>query len=302
MLLMILASACGMGPWDIDNETDRLAMQQEIKNALTQANCSTALVLATTLFQSKYSDNEIRMLYASAHGCNMGISLYDLLDDITTSDFTSQDAIFKTLVRLFPSKSATDTRLQSAMLAQDALHSILSMGVVVGASDRYYGAGFNPASVLKRDRTDDANIYLTFTSMGLVGSGLNRYGFNAADDPATFGYSQQVDLTWTTQNAIKADTSGEGCAIASGILNMLDGIDVLAALAPGSVASALTQITAQLQVAMSAAAHFTCDPLHGVAACNAALVRLRFRGACTELDPNAASAAGIIGAINLGWN
>lgn len=277
-------------------------MQQEVRNLLTNRQCSSALNLSQQLYESAYTDNTIRMLYASSQACNMGISLYDLLDDITTADFTTQDAIFKTLVRLFPSKSATDTRLQSSMLAQDILHSIIPDGTVLGVNDRYNSTTVNPASILTRDRTRDANIYLTFTSMSLVGNALNRYGFNPADDPIAFAYAQQVDLTWTTQALIQADTSGEGCAVASGLLNMLDGIGVLGRLAPAGVADALNLISSNLLNALNNAAHLVCDPLHTAPVCDQALIRLRYRGACAESLPPAASAAGIIQAVNLGWN
>lgn len=293
--------SCGQAPWDITKPRDRLAMQQEVRNLLTNRHCSSALNLSQQLYESAYTDNTIRMLYVSAQACNMGISLYDLLDDITTADFTTQDAIFKSLVRLFPSKAATDTRLQSSMLAQDILHSIIPVGTVLGVNDRYNATTVNPASILFRDRTRDANIYLTFTSMSLVGNALNRYGFNPADDPIAFAYAQQVDLTWTTQALIQADTSGEGCALASGLLNMLDGIGVLGRLAPAGVADALNLISSNLLNALNSAAHLVCDPLHTDPVCDQALIRLRYRGACAESLPPAASAAGIIQAVNLGW-
>lgn len=277
-------------------------MIQETKNELTNGNCGPAIEMATRLYKSSYVDNEIRMLYASAHACNIGIELYTLIDDITSADFTSQDAIFKTLVRLFPSKAETDSKLESAVYAQDGLHSMIVPGTVIGPSDSFAAGGLNTGSVLLRDRTDDANIYLTFTSMALVGSALNRHGYTAAQDPITFGYAQQQSLPWTSIALVKTDATHQGCALASGLLNMLDGIEVLGQQAPGSVATSLNLITSTLTTATEAAAHFICDPSFSVSVCNAAIQRLRYHDSCWESDPMAASAAGIIQMINLGWN
>lgn len=304
----LILAGCGRGPWDINDELDRAAMVQETRNALTAANCPAALDMSSQLFDSMYSNNNIRMLYASAQACNIGITLFTLIDDITASDFTSQDAIFKTLVRLFPSKEATDTRLESAKLAQDALQSIMPAGTVVGAVDAINASGFNPGSVRTRDRTDDANIYLAFTSMATVGTALNRYGFAAATDPVSVGYAQQVNLvaTWANPTAVKNDTTGDACAIASGLLNMLDGIDVLSDQAPGSVADALSLIVTNLSAVSTAAANAACVGAgFSGTQCADALVRLRYRGSCAEL-PDAgvsASAFGILqNVIDLGWN
>ncbi|MBS1960101.1 MAG: hypothetical protein JST80_11555 [Bdellovibrionales bacterium] len=277
-------------------------MTQEVKNALTAGNCQNALDLSGQLYQSSYSDNNIRMLYASAHACNIGISLYKLLDDITTADFSTTDSIFRTLVRLFPSKAATDTRLESANLAQDALMSTIPRGTVVGVSNSFYTTSFNPGSVLTRDRTLDANIYLTFISMASVGAGLNRFGYNAATDPATLGYGQEIAMPFTSQVAIKGDATKEGCAIASSLLNMFDSIAILAAQTPGSVSAALTTMTTLLQTTMTSQATAQCigDGFTGPECANA-IQRLRFRGACFGSDSAASAAAGIIAQINTFW-
>lgn len=285
-------------------------MIQETRNALTSGDCGPALEMSTELYESIYSDNNIRMLYASAQACNIGIELYTLIDDISASDFTSNDAIFKTLVRLFPSKAATDTKLESAVLAQDALQSILPGGAVVGSVDQVNSGSNNPGSVRSRDRTDDANIYLAFTSMALVGTALNRYGFAAADDPVSFGYAQQVVMSapagvhWPTAVSIKTDASGHGCALASGLLNMLDGIDVLSEQAPGGVSDTLSLITTNLSAATTTAADTRCNAAgFSDSVCEAALIRLRYHGSCTDAsDSVAASALGIIQMIDTGWN
>jgi hypothetical protein len=297
-------SACGRGTYDVGNETDRLAMKIDIRNALTVNNCSQALDLSSQLYNSSYSDNDTRMLYASAHACNVGINLYNLIDQITASDFSSADQIFKSLVRLFPSRTALDTRLQSGWFAQDALQAILKPGAVIGAADRTYAGTSNPGSVLIRDRTDDANMYLVFVAMSEVGTNLNRYGFNASDDPAALNYAQQVALPWLSEATVQADTSGAGCGLASSLLNMFDGIHSIITLVSGDTSTSLNQILTTLESAATLAGTNACLAHPFTAAeCQAGLARLRFRSSCFEQasSPAAAAAAGINSAVDLGW-
>ncbi len=273
----------------------------EIRNDLTNMNCTPALVLSTQLFNSQYSNNEIRMLYASAHGCNVGIQLYPLLDSISKADFSSLDAIFKTLVKLFPSRTALDSKLQSAWIIQDTLQSILNPGTVVGASDQNVINAFNTGSLLYRDRTSDANAFSVFTSMAGVGTSLNRYGYNTSDDPASLGYAQVLNLTWTTKALIKADTEHAGCALASSMLNMFDAVNAVSSITSGAVSAAFSLISAaQTGIDLAGNAQCTAD-LFTAPECANAAKRLRYRDACWEQDAAASYAAGIIQAINAGW-
>jgi hypothetical protein len=277
-------------------------MKIDIRNALTINNCSDAIVLSTRLYNSAYSDNEIRMLYASAHACNMGIQLYDLIDQITSASLNSPDAIFKSLVKIFPSRTALDTRLQSGWFAQDALQSILKPGSVVASNDANPSSANNPGSVLSRDRTDDANMYLTFVAMGEVGTSLNRYGYNASDDPAAMGYAQSILIPFDSQALIKADASGAGCSLASGLLNMFDGIRSVITLVSGSTSASLNNILTNLETVTLLAGKNACTT-DGFSSnqCDAAAQRLRYRASCTESDSIASFAGGIVNGINLGW-
>ena len=294
--------SCGHGAYDVNNETDRLAMKIDIRNALTTGNCSLALDLSTKLYQSAYSDNDTRMLYASAHACNVGINLYSLIDQITAADFSSPDQIFKSLVKIFPSRTALDSRLQSSWYAQDALQAMLKGGTVLASVDQTYANSYNPGSVLQRDHIDDANVYLVFIAMSEIGTTLNRYGYAATDDPAALNYAQAVTLPWITQALIKADTSTAGCGLASGLLNMFDSISSLITLVSGGTSASLASILTNLQTAVTTAGTTQCT-VDGFSAsqCAAALTRLRYRASCTEQDPIASAAAGIIQGVNAGW-
>jgi len=299
----ILCSACSRGTLDLSNNTDREALKIDIQNALTAGNCSQAIDLSKQLYFSSYTDNDVRMLYASSLACNIGIKLYPLISQIGDSDFSNADAIFKSLVRLFPSRTALDSKLQSGWFAQDALQAMLNPGTVIGPIDAINAGTENPGSVLARDRVTDANVYLVFIAMSELGTSLNRYGFNASDDPATLGYAQQVDLPWQTLLDVKADTSGAACGTASAMLNLFDGIEAMIEAAAGSTTDSLSDILTQLESAAETAANTQCSVIDGFSAsqCAAAITRLRDRASCGESDPIASTAAGIIQGINFLW-
>jgi hypothetical protein len=273
----------------------------DVRNALTQLNCALALEYSTTLFESKYSNNEIRMLYASAQGCNVGIQLYPLIDEISVADFSTVDAIFKSLVRLFPSRTALDSKLQSTGYIQDALQAILIPGTVIGASDQNVINAFNTGSVLYRDRTDDSNAFLVFTAMAGVGTSLNRYGYSTSDDPASLGYTQAVALPWLTRIDVKLDSTHNGCALASSLLNMFDAMSAVSGIASGSISTAFSAILA-VQGVMEAAAKVQCqgDGFTGDQ-CDVAKARLRYRDACFEQDSAASFAGALNRQIDTGW-
>ncbi len=276
----------------------------DIQNALTVGNCTNAITLSTQLYQSTYTNNDVRMLYASAQACNMGIQLYTLIQNIGQANLGSPDDIFKTLVKLFPSKAATDSNLQSSWYAIDALQSILNPGAVVAPENLTYAGSNNPGSIKYQDRTDDANTYLVFLSMATVGTSLNRYGYGPADDPATLGYNKVLALPWTSQALVQADATYAACSLASGMYNMFDSIQAVGNIVSSSLGAALSGVTNLLKAGMDLQGIADCMAIYGVGAttqCNAGIARLRFRGACVEQGPSAAAAGGVIKVINAGW-
>ncbi len=299
--IAFLLSACGNGPYDLSNKTDREALKFEVKQALTQNDCVKALSLITPLYESTYSDNDARMYYASSHGCNIGIQLYTLLDSITTANFATPSDIFKSFVRLFPS-TAADSRLASSWYAQDALQTILNPGTVIASYDQIAPTTVNPGSVLSQHRTLDANTYMVFIGMSVIGTGLNRYGYTAAQTPASLGYGKGQNLPWTTRALVQADTTGSACAIVSGLYNMFDGITAVVTILSGGPSGALTSILSGLQSAADLAGSLNCTTDgYSAAQCSAAAIRVRYRGACSEQAAAASFTAGVISGINASW-
>ncbi len=297
----LLLVSCGKPPYDINDPSSRAATLLDVQHALTVSDCADALSLITPLYNSIYSTNQVRMYYASAHGCNIGISFYYLLTQIAASDFSSIDGIFKSLVQLFPSTSL-DTHLQSAWLATDALQSCLDLGPIMTAPDVINPLGFNPGSVRYTDRSADSNSYLMLISMAQIGNTLNRYGYTALQSPSGMGYAQGTLLPWVTKNLMKADNTGAGCALASGMLNLFDGITANSSILPSSISGAMTSVNTLLGILFTTAASAQCMADGFLSfQCDAAIERLRYRGACAEQDAAASAAAGIINVINAGW-
>jgi hypothetical protein len=276
-------------------------MKVEVKQALTVGDCLKAITISTQLYQSSYSDNESRMLYASAHACNAGIQLYQLIDDITNSNFTDQDSIIRTFVRLFPS-TAADSKMASSWFALDALQSILNPGVVVSPTDQINYSSVNPASDRYTDRTSDANTYLAFLSMAEVGTTLNRYGYSSGQSPASLSYAQGQDLPWINAALIQADNTGAGCSLVAGFYNLVDGITVVLQYLTNGPSAQLQLMSTLLSTGLDLFGMNACTATYTQAECEAAKVRVRYRNACTENGANAAFAAGVIFGINTGWS
>jgi hypothetical protein len=281
---LVCLTACGSGNYDVNNSTDRAAMEVAIQLDLTNNNCGDAITLSTQIFNSSYSNNFDRMLYASAQACNVGIQLFPLIQDLTTESFTTQDSVIRAFVRLFPS-TLTDSRLTSAWYAQDALQSILNPGSVIGVSDQIAFSTYNPGSDLATDHTLDANSYMIFIGMSVIGTSLNRYGYASGQTPASLSYGKGQSLTWTSKALVQADTTGTACGIASGFLNLFDGIDQIVTYLGGSTLTDFQTVNTILEEAIE---------LVGTTQCQA--------DGYTATQAEAASfTAGVISGINVAW-
>lgn len=278
-------------------------MMFDIRGALSSGNCASALELSKRLFESEYSNNEVRMLYASSYGCTAGVALYDLIDKVGSTDFSVN--LFKALVQLFPSSSSTDTKMQSLWFMQDVLQTALIPGTVLSSFDSNVMNPYNTGSVLFRDRIDDANVLLLFSSMANVGVSLNRYGNPNLD------YSQGTTLLsiWPNQTAVKNDPVHASCAIASAMTNWSDSVDAIKVIASGPLGTSLNAISiimGQIVGGTTSAGYVKCfTDVANATKCERAYERLRYRESCYESDkdPDSISsyAVGILGGIDALW-
>ena len=143
-------------------------------------------------------------------------------------------------------------------------------------------------------------------SMALEGTSLNRYGYKAASDPASLNYAHEVPLPWTTQALVMADTTYAACGTASALLNMFDSIHAITGILTGNIGSAINSIESLMETGIRTAGtqqcllDFAANPAK-TTICSDAGDRLHYRQSCTESPQIASFAAGIINAINLGW-
>jgi hypothetical protein len=294
-----LLFSCGAKNFDVDNATDREAMKIEVRTALSRGECTKAVSISARLYDSKYTDNPIRLLHASALGCVTGIRVLDNVDQF--SSFGGVNSLGQ-FARIYPSV-LYDQKLESAWLAQDALMAMLNPGAVVGPADQVNSSTLNPGSVLIGDRTQDSNVYLLFVSMATIGNTLYRYGTPDAS------YNQGTDIPWTSRALVQSDLSGSACGLAAGFLSFFDSFRVVKNLLPSSTASALDSFIGAIEDPIAN----TMAPANGGGlrecladgysqlVCDQVKTRLRYRKACSEHGAAASFAAGMIKSINLIW-
>jgi hypothetical protein len=219
--------------------------------ALNSLNCTGAYGAIYPLYNSTNSNNNVRLAMAATYGCYATVDLLQIISDLEASGGDlGGSAFWQFLVTEFPSvASPTDDKIpQSAEYGTDAAQAIIVPGVIVNSTDLIHTTSNNPGSLLYTDRENDANTYLTFISIALMGSLLNRYG------APTSNHHKSVNLPWTTAAA----TPGDGCAFASGLLNFYDGLTLLESSSTGSAKTAYSSIQSYLMGALATACSQGC--------------------------------------------
>ena len=272
-----------------------------IRSNLSSFSCASAVEKSESLFNSRYVTNEIRMLHASSYGCLAGVQLIPLMTAVGSGDYTVVAGVppttkfFNSMAQIFPSSAIVDAKTQSLQKMQDVLQSMIVPGTVLSDFDSNIINLYNTGSLLYRDRTDDANTLLMFSSMALFGTLLSRYG---DPDPSSYDQRKKILDTWSNETAIANDVTKNACSFASSVLNMYDGVSVVSTVSSGALGTALLAMQAALDTIISAGMQ-KCrngqvgigdgddDPTndrYGETRCNNAKSRLRYRNACHETD------------------
>lgn len=171
--------------------------------------------------------------------------------------------------------------------------AIVNPATILVPADTVNSTSNNPGSLLYTDRTTDANSYLLFMSMSLMGSLQNRYGSPSAN------YHKSTSLPWTTA----PNTLGDGCAFASALLNYKDAITAVSTESSASIAAVYTKIGTFLSLSVDTACSAGCTLCGGSVSCTSCPFSLRDRASCTGLvtDVNSCAAAGIAIFVNSSW-
>ncbi|MCM2323577.1 MAG: hypothetical protein NDJ90_09990 [Oligoflexia bacterium] len=293
--------------------------------ALSGGDCATAVAKIKPLYESPYSDNEVRMKAASAYACYAGVNFFQTVMDIeaNSGDMLAGlgEGFWPTMSKLFPSQGAgLDYRVEGAVLAIDALQAALSPGIALLPSNTINPGGYNEGSVFATDRISDSNIFMIFNAMAAIGTIQSRYGVPDAGN----GYKKTALLPWKTATSIGLD--GDGCAYVSALMNLIDALGATAGSVPANLSTTLTTVHDTLDLGVSAACVLGCKGLVPPAiaplnprsqwvnsGCNAAVTdcarcpdALRDRTKCLRAndDVTSCAAAGIINFINSsdnGW-
>lgn len=308
----------------------RQAAIDSANKALTNRDCTGAIAIIEPWYNSENSNDEVRMVYASAHGCNAGINFFEFVGDLLESPPVMTE-LWTTIAKVFYSNNQPllDKRIESTRRAIEALLAVKTYGAIVAPIDLINPSSFNPGSLLAFDRTADSNFYNAIVSMASIGALQSRY---SDPDSATgskgrvLGYTLATTAGWADATNI----AGDGCQFAASLLNMVDSIEQIA-INPGgnggrALADMISPLTPHLPDICNAGCRgnaaavingetidfsgtgcaFADDQCEGSGA-RACPVELRNRASCTGVVSNRAScaAAGIARFVNehtlLGW-
>jgi hypothetical protein len=234
--LALALTACGQPALDPSSAVGKEAIIDQTNNDLTTGDCSDALVTILPLYNSAYTDNQVRMLTASAYACEAGVNFFSTLTNITLDASTLTGTFWGFFAQLFPSV-ATDKVVESAGYSMDTLMTPLIPGQVILPSDMTNATSSNPGSLNFSDRIGDSNIYMLMVSMAAIGGAESRYG----NPNSTFHPQNNPPLPFNDNVTKMTD---QGCIYAAGILNFFDSIGPASAVLSSSVANVLNQITA----------------------------------------------------------
>lgn len=309
--LLAILSGCGGSSSDGSTELGKRQIIDQANQALTTSDCATALDLLLPVYNSANSDNEIRMMTASAYACWANINYFKVMGDMVTNASALTSGFFTYASTLFPSTIGADHVAEGALLSQDALMATLKSGIPILPSGGINLGSYNVGSIYPYDRTDDSNLYLLFTSLAGIGSLQNRYG-----NPNS-GFHPQTKLPWSTPATVSTD----GCGYVSSILNFVDAIDAAQNILPSGIQKSLNTVATALEAPLDQACDYGCtggNPgLPGWVASGCGFASgcttdhkcpktLRNRSSCQAqtTDVNSCAAAGIVNLINvspLGW-
>jgi hypothetical protein len=302
--LVLISASCSAPPLDGSSALSKRAVFEATSNAITKGDCFTALQTIQPLYESANSDNEVRMMMASAYACHANVRLITMALNLGSNSSRLVGGDFWGLMaELFPSTTA-DRVPESGALASDALMAATIPGWPLVPSMLFNMSTYNVGSLLPGDRVADSNFFLIFTSMATIGGLNSRFG---APDSGS-NYDQTTRLPWQTAAAMDAD----GCMYASAVLNMIDALSATSGNVTGTLSTSLLAISDTFSAGIEGACDIGCqnlDPDAGgswqasgcttTTACSSCPQSLRNRDTClAATDQTKCAAAGIINFIN----
>jgi hypothetical protein len=289
--LLFLPVGCGLPTYSVITPLDpqvKNGIMDLVDLELNVGNCENAYTLLQPVYISTSTDNDIRLKMAAVYGCYARVNVFQILSDMLMfeGDFGG-GGLWDFLSEEFVSTSNPDDKLPiAAENGTDALVATLKLGTLLDPSSTVNSTSNNPGSIIVDDRTSDANTYLAFMSMSLMGSLLSRHGV-------------AKELPWITAD----DMQGNGCSFVSGLLNYYDGLSFIASAAPSNVGAIISNITNLLVTGLDGACNAGCLLCGGTVTCDVCPTSLRDRSSCTgsTTDVNSCAGAGVILFVNSSW-
>lgn len=303
---MALISGCGISDVSL---AGKQAIKDQVRRELTRGNCDYAIDLIDKVYSTAETDNDIRILRASAYGCKSGMFFSTGITTLMTLDFTSNQ-FWADITQAYYSVQGTDTKMEAAMTAHDTLLTVIPVGTVLQAPFAMNLASYNPGTVIAGNRTDDSNLLMMLMGFAVMGSTQARYG-----DPDN-NYIKQTDMPWISHDTMEDD----GCTYAAAMANIVDASNVLQNKVGPSLQPMIAAIGTNFGTMIDTACDLGCKGLDWdtitlvdnvdctvalVGACATCPKAMREKTLCMASDQAKCAAAGIVRFVNgspAGWN
>jgi hypothetical protein len=275
--------------YDPTTSLGKLGLLDQANLLLSAQNCHDTITLLQPVYNSKNTDNNIRMQMASAYACDAKINLFKNLGDLALNPTAMAGGQFWAFVASeFPSV-AGDHVAEAAQLAEDALEAMVDPGTPLLPQNIFNSTTFNPGAYSIGYRLPNANAYLFFVSMAAIGALEGRYG-----NPFPNGKKGNA-LPWVTPTTVTAD----GCAYGSAIVNFADSLTGLVNATTGTLKTTLTTLQTTYQTIIYTSCDVGCNTMCGLAHCATCPLALRDRNSCnfTATDPSSCAVAGLVSTL-----
>jgi hypothetical protein len=300
LLLSSVLASCAAIREDPSSSAGKQAILFKVNSALTRGDCATAIAGIEPLYNSPYSDDEVRRLRASAHACHAGINFFSFIGELASGTFAA-NTLWSTITKPFAQTAGTAARVQSSFYSTDALLAMLTPGAVIASVNRIEEDPYNLGSSAIGDHPDEAQLYLVLTSMATIGTVHTKLGANAS----TGAPSSPTSFTWTSL----ASVDQEACGYASSVLMLFDSLGAVGSSYSqlSSVASTAATVSATMGAVCQLACQTYCPTLSAAGLCTSSCPStLRHRTSCDRLTPTtedleACGALGVISAMEAGW-
>ena len=307
LIAQIALSSCGAPSVDLNTALGKRFTITQTNIDLSSFNCAAAYDQIYPLYNSRNTDNEVRMLMGSTYACFAGLNLYELVGDIVagTAVLGAAGGMFALMTLEFPSTlTPGDKVVENASNGIMAAQSMIRSGVPVIAAHQINAGSFNVGSTLKEDRMDDGNSLIFFTSWAVVGGINGRYGVpNATGNPTV---ALNATYPWTLIDGNTVDATA--CEYASALVNFADTLTDVIGSVSGPAAANLALLTNYRDAIYSACdegcqgtAAFGTPTTCALSACATCPQALRKKSGCATpaavTDSASCAAAGIMNMV-----